>query len=140
MQKAESCMMLSLDFDWKTASLMSVMLLPGYDWEAFMDELAIRPGEGGPGLSCLRKTSTRAHDLNEHRGGRRRDSLRQEAMMDLVGGEVARGSGTRPPLDHYSVDRCPSALPAILGRDEKADVWLKDPWISHRHCEIHQAW
>jgi len=38
--KAESCVMFSLEFDWNTASLMSVMLLPGYDWEAFVDELA----------------------------------------------------------------------------------------------------
>ena len=38
--KAESCVMFSLVFDWKTASLMSVVLLPGYDWEAFLDELA----------------------------------------------------------------------------------------------------
>ena len=37
---AESCLMFSLEFDWKTASLMSVMLLPGYDWVAFLDELA----------------------------------------------------------------------------------------------------
>jgi pSer/pThr/pTyr-binding forkhead associated (FHA) protein len=29
-------------------------------------------------------------------------------------------------------------LPAILGRDETADVHLKDPWTSHRHCEIDQ--
>ena len=27
-------------------------------------------------------------------------------------------------------------LPAIVGRDESADVLLMDPWISHRHCEI----
>ena len=38
--RAESCVMFSLEFDWKTASLMSVMLMPGYDWEAFVDELA----------------------------------------------------------------------------------------------------
>ena len=29
-------------------------------------------------------------------------------------------------------------LPAILGRDETADVHLNDPWVSHRHCEIDQ--
>ena len=29
-------------------------------------------------------------------------------------------------------------LPAIIGRDERADVPLIDPWISHRHCEIDQ--
>jgi pSer/pThr/pTyr-binding forkhead associated (FHA) protein len=27
-------------------------------------------------------------------------------------------------------------LPAIIGRDEHADVPLIDPWTSHRHCEI----
>jgi hypothetical protein len=32
--------MFSLAFDWKTASLMSVVLLPGYDWDTFVDELA----------------------------------------------------------------------------------------------------
>jgi len=30
------------------------------------------------------------------------------------------------------------SLPAILGRDETANVHLKDPWTSHRHCEIDQ--
>ena len=29
-------------------------------------------------------------------------------------------------------------LPAVMGRDEGADVQLTDPWISHRHCEIDQ--
>ena len=29
-------------------------------------------------------------------------------------------------------------LPAIIGRDDRADVPLIDPWISHRHCEIDQ--
>ena len=38
--RAESSLMFSLDFDWKNASLMSVMLLPGYDWKIFLDELA----------------------------------------------------------------------------------------------------
>jgi DNA segregation ATPase FtsK/SpoIIIE, S-DNA-T family len=31
-----------------------------------------------------------------------------------------------------------NSLPAILGRDTTADVHLKDPWASHRHCEIDQ--
>ena len=38
--KAESSVMFSLEFDWNTASLMSVTLQPGYDWEIFLDELA----------------------------------------------------------------------------------------------------
>ncbi len=38
--KVESTAMFSLDFDWNTASLMSVTLHPGFDWEAFLDELA----------------------------------------------------------------------------------------------------
>ena len=29
-------------------------------------------------------------------------------------------------------------LPAVIGRDDGADVPLTDPWISHRHCEIDQ--
>ena len=27
-------------FDWNTASLMSVIMQPGYDWQVFLDELA----------------------------------------------------------------------------------------------------
>jgi hypothetical protein len=38
--KAESCVMFSLEVDWKTATLMFVVLMPGFDWEAFVDELA----------------------------------------------------------------------------------------------------
>lgn len=43
-------------------------------------------------------------------------------------------------LDHYArKSQCLlSSLPAILGRDEKADVRLTDPWISHAHCELFQ--
>jgi len=29
-------------------------------------------------------------------------------------------------------------LPAIIGRNGRADIQLMDPWISHRHCEIDQ--
>ena len=29
-------------------------------------------------------------------------------------------------------------LPAVLGRDQTADIRLKDPWTSHRHCRIDQ--
>ena len=39
--REESCVMFSLAFDWKTTSLMAVVLLSGYDWEAFVDELAV---------------------------------------------------------------------------------------------------
>lgn len=52
--KAESCVMFSLEFDWKTASLMSVMLLPGFDWEGFLDELA-RLERAALGNSVYRK-------------------------------------------------------------------------------------
>ena len=38
--KEESCVMFSVKFNWKTASLMSVVLMPGFDWDAFVDELA----------------------------------------------------------------------------------------------------
>ena len=38
--RAESSLMFSLEFDWKRASLISVSLRVGYDWRAFLDELA----------------------------------------------------------------------------------------------------
>jgi hypothetical protein len=38
--RAESSLMFSLEFDWTAATLMSVMLQPGYDWAIFLDELA----------------------------------------------------------------------------------------------------
>jgi hypothetical protein len=38
--RAESSLMFSLEFDWNTLSLMSVVLQPGYDWQVFLDELA----------------------------------------------------------------------------------------------------
>ena len=38
--RAESSLMFSMEFDWSTASLMSVRLLPGYNWQIFLDELA----------------------------------------------------------------------------------------------------
>ena len=38
--REESSLMFSLEFDWNTASLMSVTLQPGYDWAIFLDELA----------------------------------------------------------------------------------------------------
>jgi hypothetical protein len=38
--RAESSLMFSLEFDWSTAALMSVVLQPGYDWPGFLDELA----------------------------------------------------------------------------------------------------
>ena len=41
-------------------------------------------------------------------------------------------------LDHYSrQSRClVGSLPAILGRGDKDDVRLADPWMSHSHCEL----
>jgi pSer/pThr/pTyr-binding forkhead associated (FHA) protein len=43
-------------------------------------------------------------------------------------------------LDHYAREsRCLlGSLPAILGRGEKDDILLSDPWISHSHCELFQ--
>ena len=32
--------MFSLEFDWKTAALISVVLMRGFDLQAFLDELA----------------------------------------------------------------------------------------------------
>lgn len=42
--------------------------------------------------------------------------------------------------DHYGRETLCAlhTLPAIIGRDESADVQLTDRWISHRHCEIGQ--
>jgi pSer/pThr/pTyr-binding forkhead associated (FHA) protein len=42
--------------------------------------------------------------------------------------------------DHYGREtQCIlHKLPAIIGRDDRADVPLIDPWTSHRHCEIDQ--
>ena len=37
----ESCLMFCLEFDLKTSTLMSVALMPYFDWEAFVDELAM---------------------------------------------------------------------------------------------------
>ena len=59
--KAESCVMFRLTFDWKTASLMSVMLLPGFDWEGFVDELVgLERAALGKSVygSCRRKPTT----------------------------------------------------------------------------------
>jgi hypothetical protein len=38
--KAESSLMFTLEVDWNTASLPSVIMQPGYDWAIFLDELA----------------------------------------------------------------------------------------------------
>jgi len=42
--------------------------------------------------------------------------------------------------DHYGRETLCAIrkLPAIIGRDGRADIQLIDPWISHRHCEIDQ--
>ncbi len=37
--REESCLMFSLEFDWVTASLISVRLLPDFDWEGCVNEL-----------------------------------------------------------------------------------------------------
>lgn len=41
-------------------------------------------------------------------------------------------------VDHYAKKKQVVALrlPAVLGRDEHADVPLTDPWASHRHCVL----
>jgi pSer/pThr/pTyr-binding forkhead associated (FHA) protein len=38
--------------------------------------------------------------------------------------------------DHYSMETrvVVRELPAILGRDEQADIYLRDPWASRKHC------
>ena len=59
--RAESSLMFSLEFDWNTASLVSVIMQPGYDWSIFLDELAVRTGHVGRGR--VRKTPGRADSL-----------------------------------------------------------------------------
>jgi len=41
-------------------------------------------------------------------------------------------------LDHYARQRhCVlEILPAILGRNEQAEIKLTDPWVSHEHCKL----
>ena len=41
-------------------------------------------------------------------------------------------------IDHHSAETrvVLRSLPAIVGRDEKADVPLRDPWASHVHCVL----
>ncbi len=43
-------------------------------------------------------------------------------------------------LDHYARQtRCVlQSLPAVLGRNEHAEVMLTDPWVSHEHCKLLQ--
>ena len=58
--KAESCVMFSLEVDWKTAALVFVVLMPGFDWEAFVDELATleRAALGNPVYGRRRRERT----------------------------------------------------------------------------------
>jgi len=37
--RAESSLMFSLEFDGHSAALMSVVMMPGYDWAIFLDEM-----------------------------------------------------------------------------------------------------
>jgi hypothetical protein len=43
-------------------------------------------------------------------------------------------------LDHYARQTRYTlrGLPAVLGRNEKAEVILTDPWVSHEHCKLFQ--
>jgi pSer/pThr/pTyr-binding forkhead associated (FHA) protein len=44
-------------------------------------------------------------------------------------------------VDHYAKKTQVALLrlPAVLGRDEHADVHLIDPWASHRHCTLSEV-
>ena len=44
-------------------------------------------------------------------------------------------------VDHYSMETrvVVHQMPVVLGRDETADVYLKDPWASHRHCSLSES-
>ena len=43
-------------------------------------------------------------------------------------------------LDHYARQTrfVLERLPAVLGRNEHAEVMLTDPWVSHEHCKLLQ--
>jgi pSer/pThr/pTyr-binding forkhead associated (FHA) protein len=43
-------------------------------------------------------------------------------------------------LDHYGhqTRRVVRSLPAILGRNDRAEIILTDPWVSHEHCKLVQ--
>jgi hypothetical protein len=46
--QAESTLMFSLEFDWNRASLMSVILQPGFDWEAAIPGVGLFLDRGPP--------------------------------------------------------------------------------------------
>ncbi len=66
------------------------------------------------------------------------------AHAEPLGGSAAACGDLLPIelsiLDHYGrQSRCAlHSLPAILGRNEQADVKLTDPWVSHEHCKLLQ--
>ena len=67
------------------------------------------------------------------------------AIADDLTCEMATSTKNLLPVeltihDHYGREtQCAlHKLPAVVGRDESADVQLTDPWVSHRHCEIDQ--
>jgi pSer/pThr/pTyr-binding forkhead associated (FHA) protein len=41
-------------------------------------------------------------------------------------------------LDHYghATRRVVRSLPAIIGRNDRAEIILTDPWVSHEHCKL----
>jgi pSer/pThr/pTyr-binding forkhead associated (FHA) protein len=71
-----------------------------------------------------------------------------EPSVELVAAEVPAAEAQAVDLlplelvvlDHYArKSRCLlRSLPARFGRDEKDDIRLGDPWISHSHCELFQ--
>ena len=43
-------------------------------------------------------------------------------------------------LDHYGhqTRRVVRSLPAVIGRNDRAEIILTDPWVSHEHCKLVQ--
>ena len=43
-------------------------------------------------------------------------------------------------LDHYGhqTRRLVRSLPAVIGRNDRAEIILTDPWVSHEHCKLVQ--
>lgn len=43
-------------------------------------------------------------------------------------------------LDHYGhqTRRMLRSLPAVIGRNDRVEIILTDPWVSHEHCKLVQ--
>ncbi len=68
-----------------------------------------------------------------------------ESQATTAASEPPGSLGDVPPvelviLDHYGhqTRRVVRGLPAIFGRNDRAEIVLTDPWVSHEHCKLVQ--